>query len=306
MNTLDLSLIHRLTPTQHLQFDKAVADVLSVTPFLKRFVTSPTVGFSRQTLESLADAEVRLSLTYISGLRIPSTVEESPLLADAIIDFIGACPNIHCLELIGTGMDLEADIFGSSSSFDTKLLQHSVLPNLESLSIQNGAHSPIVHALCNAELPMLKRLTISLSKDEVPSEASAFLTTHAHKLEALTLTPAQTWPSIIAPIPNDILILASSLQYLSLPVTTTALLAPESAHPLRTLSVPRPTMEFLNQVIPFFPSLREIRIRDVRYLRSGMGRSALGAGSSAIILEWKNRLARRRIKVLDSLGRDGN
>jgi len=79
-----------------------------------------------------------------------------------------------------------------------------------------------------------------------------------------------------------------------------------SPHPLRTLSIPRPTPELLSRVVePIFKELREVHIREVRYLRRGMGKSAEGAGSSASMTEWRWRLARRGVRVIDALGKDG-
>jgi hypothetical protein len=51
--------------------------------------------------------------------------------------------------------------------------------------------------------------------------------------------------------------------------------------------------------------LREVRIREVKYLRRSMGAGAASTGSSAIMLEWRRRLLRRRVIVYDALGRDG-
>jgi hypothetical protein len=79
-----------------------------------------------------------------------------------------------------------------------------------------------------------------------------------------------------------------------------------SPHPLRTLSIPRPTPELLSRVVePIFKELREVHVREVRYLRRGMGKGAEGAGNSASIIEWRRRLARRGIRVIDALGKDG-
>ena len=79
-----------------------------------------------------------------------------------------------------------------------------------------------------------------------------------------------------------------------------------SPHPLRTLSIPRPTPELLSRVVePIFKELREVHVREVRYLRRGMGRGAEGAGNSASMTEWRRRLARRGVRVIDALGKDG-
>lgn len=79
-----------------------------------------------------------------------------------------------------------------------------------------------------------------------------------------------------------------------------------SPHPLRTLSIPRPTPELLSRVVePIFKELREVHVREVRYLRRGMGKGAEGAGNSASMTEWRRRLARRGVRVIDALGKDG-
>ena len=74
-------------------------------------------------------------------------------------------------------------------------------------------------------------------------------------------------------------------------------------HPLQILSIPRPDARFLSvleSLLPKLPGLKVVRARDIRWLRAGMSSHAREAGVQGEMREWRRRLARRGISVLDA------
>jgi hypothetical protein len=258
-------------------------------------------------MQSLADSQTAGCLTNLRGVHIPSHPHASVQQSEALTSLLRSCINLQHLELLGSGLDPDSDFPDPEVVYSPPQM---ALPHLRSMSILHIPFSPVLHALSRAELPNMRALTISIYLGVDGSDATRFLEAHAANLTTLTLAVAQTWPPTTTQIPTNILVICSNLRYLSLPSTpkTLTLEAPPADSPskLTILSVPRPTMEFLRDVIePLLPALREIRVREVKYLNKSMGIGAAGAGSSAAILDWRRRLARKRIVVLDALGKTG-
>jgi hypothetical protein len=255
-------------------------------------------------MESLADSQTVRHLKHLQGVHVPSYPHASVHHSEALTSLLRSCINLQHLELLGSGLDQDSDFPDLDVVYSPPQV---VLPHLVRLSVLHIPFSPVLHALSRAELPNLRALTISIYHDVDGSDATRFLEAHAANLTTLTLAPAQTWPPTTTQIPTNILAMCPNLRYLSLPSTLTLESPPADApSKLTILSVPRPTMEFLKDVIePLLPTLREIRVREVKYLNKSMGIGAAGAGSSAVILDWRRRLARRRVIVLDAVGKTG-
>ncbi|KIM23790.1 hypothetical protein M408DRAFT_332154 [Serendipita vermifera MAFF 305830] len=303
VNSLDLTLCSHLTPAQNLKFDRLISQVFPVVPFLALLILHSTVDLTRQAMQSLGDSQAIRSLKDLRGIHVPphGYFHQS----EALTSLLRSCANLRHLELLGSGLDADAELPDPEVVYSPPQI---TLPQLHSMSILHTPFSPVLHALSRAELPSLRALTISIYVDAEGSDATRFLEAHGENLTTLTLAPAQTWPPTTTQIPTNVLVICPNLRYLSLPTTPVSLALTPPAEPskLTILSVPRPNMEFLRDVIePLLPSLREIRVREVRYLKRAMGVGAAGAGSSAVMLDWRRRLARRRVAVLDALGKDG-
>lgn len=150
-------------------------------------------------------------------------------------------------------------------------------PNLVYLSLPSSAHRLIAPAT---------KVTINCPIESTPPTSPP---PGSHRI------PASSSPSAILASPSSSHSSSTMRDRVSL-----------SPHPLRTLSIPRPTPELLSRVVePIFKELREVHVREVRYLRRGMGKGAEGAGNSASMTEWRRRLARRGVRVIDALGKDG-
>jgi hypothetical protein len=76
---------------------------------------------------------------------------------------------------------------------------------------------------------------------------------------------------------------------------------------LRVLTIPRPNARFLRELevlLPHLPSLGVVRARTVRWLRAGVSGKALEAGVQGEMHEWRRRLARKGVRVVDGEWRD--
>ncbi|CAG7853688.1 SubName: Full=Uncharacterized protein {ECO:0000313/EMBL:CCA73627.1} [Serendipita indica DSM 11827] len=304
VESLDLSHLSHLTGGQHLKFDKLVAQLFPILPFLRRLTLDHTAPLSRGAMHTLADSDAALSLTILRGVHIPSTQRASYLQTESLVQLLRSCVNLEQLELRGEGLDGDGDMHDPDAIYAPANFD---LPNLTLLSVVHVPFSPIIQALARAELASLCAMTITLYADYAKtSDASKLLDAHATKLTTLTFSPCEAWPSTTTHTPEDILDMCPRLRYLSLAIIPNSLSRPTVPSPLAILCIPRPTIEFLNRIVePLMPSLREVRIREVRYLSKAMGMGAAKAGSSAIILEWRRRLSRRGVIVLDAVGRSG-
>jgi hypothetical protein len=319
VQTLNLSLIRHLNNSEYLQFDQSFIAISTILPFLQQLLLHPTVMLTRRAMTSIADTETALSLVHLTGIHVPASTppRARASLEDPLTNLIRCCVNLRHIELLGTGLDVDSDV---EEGPDIITPQGVNLPYLQSMAILHVPYCPLLRTLANSQLPSLRALTISLYTSAPHTDSSKFFDAHASKLTGLTLFNAQTWPPTSTHAPPNLLLKTPNLVYLSLPSSAHRLIAPtrppppavegilvpSSPHPLRTLSIPRPTPELLSGVVePIFRELREVHVREVRYLKRGMGRGAEGAGSSASMTEWRRRLARRGVRVIDALGKDG-
>jgi hypothetical protein len=157
------------------------------------------------------------------------------------------------------------------------------------------------------------------------AQLSALLATHGRGLTSLRIntplhSPTSTGDAPPPQPPPPVLTSCPELHYLSLDQPLPELLlVPEAPraldgpsrdahpHPLRALTIPRPSARFLREVeaqLPRLPSLGVVRARAVRWLRAGVSRKALEAGVQGEMHEWRRRFARRGVRLVDGEWRD--
>jgi len=103
------------------------------------------------------------------------------------------------------------------------------------------------------------------------------------------------------PSPVDLLQSCPNLQHLSLENPLPELVLSER-HPLQILSIPGPISDFwpvLDKLLCYSPRLHVLRTNKVRKLKKGLSSRAQEAGVQGEIKEWRRRLMRRGIRVLD-------
>ncbi|EJD34575.1 hypothetical protein AURDEDRAFT_131105 [Auricularia subglabra TFB-10046 SS5] len=133
------------------------------------------------------------------------------------------------------------------------------------------------------------------------------LAAHGYSLRSLALVEKPNAPPGVATehCPPNLLHTCPSLRHLVLPCSIPPLERYPGRHPLTTLSIPRPTAEFLAALERgLLPSLRVIQLRDARWLRAGVASIARQTGVAGEMGRWRVRLGRLRVRVLDGTGRE--
>ncbi|KAJ8084611.1 hypothetical protein PM082_003384 [Marasmius tenuissimus] len=311
VNTLDLSEIPYIGTSEALRLDGLLTDLFPLLPFLAHFSMNPAFTLSRRAMTALADRPGVLHIRSLSGI---SYVPSRRLAAchEPIVELLRNCVNIEELEVIGEDADndsiaLEHLFISANSSSECTSCKPLNLSRLRILTLLSTLHfSHLIFSLLITELPSLTKVTITPSDDIPQSLNSRFISTHGNNLRSLLLFSPKSWPTRLHPSPANILITCPNLRHLSLenPMPQLTL---QKEHPLEILSITRPSAEcwaLLSRLLRYLPSLRAVRTRDVRWLRKGMGAVAQEAGLQGEMREWRRRLARRGIRLLDADWRD--
>ncbi|KAJ7110361.1 hypothetical protein C8R43DRAFT_165613 [Mycena crocata] len=304
LQSLDLSRVEFVGQSQALILDSLLVKLFPLLPFLARFSINPSFVLSRRVMESLGQREGAVHIRALEGIsHIPfGSPAEEPLT-----QLLRCCPNLEELEIIGRGLD-PAEMDLSSQTSELVLSDSFVplnLPFLRTLTVLSIYSSSLLESLLRSPLPALRKLTITPFDDVPASLTSLFIEVHGAPLRSLLLFTPKSWPTRLHPSPQTLLCTSPTLRHLSVekPLPSHLLLPPENTHPLQILSVPRPDTEFwvvLERLLPRLPALCAVRARDVRWLRKGMGLRAQEAGVQGEMREWRRRLLRRGIRVLDA------
>lgn len=304
VQNIDLSDIGFESQPQAIQFDTIMTKLFPLTPFLASLSVNPSLIMSRRALSSLSSREGSMYIRSLSGISY-FTPHSSVPDEDPFVQLLRNCPNLEELYIVGQGVDpLELEFNASAFDYPSMTHFHPLrLHKLRLLSLLSMHSSPLMLALLHSPLPALKKLTLTPYHDfQYPvSLVSEFMSTHGSMLSSLLLYTPKSWPTRLHPSPEDVLIYAPNLHHLSLekPLPDLQL---HSKHPLSILSIPRPKSEFwrtLERLLPLLPNLLAVRARDVRWLRKGISFRAQAAGIQGEMLEWKRRLERRGIRMLD-------
>lgn len=312
VQTLDMSRIPFTEQrSELLEFDTDLTQLFSLVPSLTHLKLNPAMPMSQRAILALAlrSESACLKLKTIAGIRciVPP---DSPVTAsdDAFVQLLYSSPNLEEIELFGTGLEPVVLIQPLGDVRMTTPFRPLTLPFLHTLNLLSMASSPVMYALLRAHLPVLKKLRITPYHDiPFPSNlTSRFITVHGPKLDSLHLETINSWPTRMHPSPQDLLETAPNLNHLSLenPIPALTFGNMSDPHQLRILSIPRPktglVWTFIENILPHLPQLAVIRAREVRWLRAGVKGRALEAGVQGEMREWRRKLARRGIKMLDA------
>ncbi|KAI0347648.1 hypothetical protein BDW22DRAFT_1403892 [Trametopsis cervina] len=285
--------------------DELLTRLFPLLPFLKHLVLNDTLPLSRRVLTSMCTRDGNERLKSIRGVKLVSSAVD---FDDPFLTLIHCCVNLEELGFTGSGIETLL-IDSPTPSVDPGYVQPKPLhlPYLRRLSIVSMHSSPVMFALLHADLPSLSHLTVTPYDDVTigSSLVPTFIEKHGSKLRSLHLYAPKSWPTMLFPSPTTLLHTCPQLYHISLesPLPTLTICSIYPKHPLQIISIPRPIPEFLSvleSLLPKLPNLRIVRARDVRWLRAGMSSHAMEAGVQGELRQWKQRLARRGIKVVDA------
>ncbi|KAF9270739.1 hypothetical protein L218DRAFT_889471 [Marasmius fiardii PR-910] len=309
VQTLDLSETPYTGRNEAVILDGLLTELFPLLPFLSHFSMNPSFVLSKRALAALVERPGVFHLRSLSGISYVPQQRSVPC-GEPIIELLRNCVNLEELEIIGQadpdtwGFD---DLLITDTSMECPSCKPLNLPRLRILTLLSTLHfSHLMSSLLISPLPSLTKLTITPSDDIPGSLNSRFISTHGICLRSLLLLSPKSWPTRLHPSPADILVTCPHLRHLSLenPMPQLTL---QNIHPLEILSITRPNAEtwtLLCRLLPYLPSLKAVRARDVRWLRKGVGVRAQEAGLQGEMREWRRRLARRGIRVLDASWHD--
>ncbi|GBE77635.1 hypothetical protein BKA93DRAFT_732333 [Sparassis latifolia] len=303
---LDLHQLKTILTSESYHVDALLTQLFPLVPLLAHLTLNPTIHLSRRVITALSDREGIAHLRILKGIKVHISLRTRE---DTFVTFLRSCNSLEELEISGQDTDL-AELDSLDESDALSLFKPLELSRLRRLVLLSMPHSPVMFALLHSPLPSLHHLVITPYADTLVSNSLVpqFIEAHGQTLTSLHLYTPQTWPSVFSPSPSTLLDTCPRLYHLSLEKPLPALTLSSSSHPLQILSVPRPRQEFypvLESLLPKLPHLKSIRARDVRWLRSGLSSRAVEAGVQGEMMEWRRRLVRRGIQMLDSECRDG-
>ncbi|KAF8079026.1 hypothetical protein FPV67DRAFT_92366 [Lyophyllum atratum] len=305
VQALDLSELAFTGQAQALQFDSILTKLFPLVPFLAHLTMNPSFVLSRRAMAALGEREEAIKLRSLEGISyIPGGMmswEREPL-----IQLLRNCINLEELDVIGQGPDpAELEFtFQDNGDFPPESFRPLDLQRLHTMTLLSMHSSPLMMALLFSPLPSLRKVTLT-PYDDIPypsSLVSHFISVHGNALRSLLLFTPKSWPTRLHPSPSTLLETSPNLRHLSLENPLPALKF-TGTHLLQILSIPRPYAEFwraLEKLLPQLPHLSILRARDVRWLRKGMNSRAREAGVQGEMRDWRKRLGRRGIRLLDA------
>jgi hypothetical protein len=305
VQTLDLTSLAFVGQSQALQVDSLLTKLFPLVPFLARFSMNPSFLLSRRAMTSLAEREGTKHICTLEGLSYVSARFSSPV-DDPLVKLLRSCINLEELEVIGQDPDpaeLEFTFQDAEPTLPDSFTPLNI-PKLHTVSLLSMHTSSLMMALLYSPLPGLRKITLT-PYDDIPfpvSLVSQLITVHGGTLRSLLLFTPKSWPTRLHPSPTTLLDTSPQLRHLSLE-SPLPQITHTGTHPLQILSIPRPNAEFwrvCERLLPQLPKLCVLRTRDVRWLRKGMNSRAREAGVQGEMMEWRKRLGRRGIRLLDA------
>ncbi|KAG8219612.1 hypothetical protein J3R82DRAFT_566 [Butyriboletus roseoflavus] len=302
---------------QGFVIDSLLTTLFPLIPFLENLTLSPVVPLSRRALASLTNRDGSSNLRTLGGVCYIATFSSAICVdEDPLVQLLRMCHQLEHLEVIGS--DMEPADAEPSSQEAVEIPSTTVkldLPRLHTLTLLSMPSSSLVHALLNAALPRLRTLCLTPYEDVPYPRAltTRFLDVHGNSLSTLSFFTHKSWPTRLHPSPRTLFRTCPNIRHLSLETPLPALVPPDAADlgqaviPLQILSIPRPNHDFwrtLETLLPSLPSLDVVRMRDIRWLRKGLNRHAQEAGVQGEMRVWRQRLARRGVRLLDSDWKD--
>ncbi|GJJ11437.1 hypothetical protein Clacol_005670 [Clathrus columnatus] len=309
---VDLSHVTCYTPTERLIIDSLLIDLFPLLPFLTELAVSNTIRLSQRNILALARKEGIECLKVLKGLEWTPAYPSYLLPEDPLLSLLQAAKNLEGLDITGPGlqeddmeiMNIPIHQLNTPPPTPPPSLSLPFLRSLKLLSLPNG---PIPDAFIRASMPQLYSLTITPYDDIPSSSTSRILAVHGEKLKHLRFYSPKSWPPLRYKTPSNILFMAPSLETLTLTYPLPSLSLLHAPHPVRLIRLPRPSGRYLSQLeawlhMGLLPNLKIIQMQEVRWIRPGLSHRAAEAGVQGELKEWKLRLSRLGVHILDMNG----
>ncbi|THH13979.1 hypothetical protein EW146_g6302 [Bondarzewia mesenterica] len=313
VQSLDISDIVLTLNSELFFMDLQLTKLFPLLPFLAHLTLHSDLILSNRALEALRLKDGIERLQVLNGLKVsPPEARTSVFdMYEPVFDLLQCCEGLERLALASPDdekthqhavLESEADLPSPPSSRPLRL------PLLQTLSLLTIPLSPLFTALIHAPLPSLHHLMITPYDDSLASPTTALLSAHGTFLTTLQLNSPKHWPTIPHPSPSSLLLTSPALKHLSLDYPLPTLKLPQGAtHPLRVLTIPRPNSRFLRELealLPRLPKFQAVRMKNVKWLRRGVSGKALEAGVQGEMRDWRRRLGRKGVRLLDGDWRD--
>ncbi|KAG6330765.1 hypothetical protein ID866_8321 [Astraeus odoratus] len=307
VQVFDISeLPNTLDSRQMYTVDLLLTTLFPLVPFLTKLSLSPVVPLSRRALASLTNRDSNFCLRVLGGISYDLSFNSTAATGDdPFVQLLQGCHNLERFEAIGSGADIDFDAFSDDLPDVPVSTVKLHLPKLRSITLLSMPFSSLLFSLLISPLPRLRALSITPYND-VPYPASCtsrFLEVHGQSLYTLSFFTPKYWPTRLHPSPSTLFHTCPNLRHLSLEYPLPDLTLPDSTSlPLQIISIPRPDIRFakvLDRLLPSLPSLTVVRIRDVRWIGRDLSNRAQETGVQGEMRDWRRRLGRKGIRVLD-------
>jgi len=314
VQSLDVSAVRSSIPSHAIAIDSLLTTLFPLLPFLEKLMLCQDHTLSKLALASLRFKDGLERLRSLKGFKVTFQQDDwhYPDTSHSALELLARCEYIEQLELVNDAGP-QADhtvMFGleDPAIFTSFPGPHLHLPHLTFLYLHTPSPTPLIAALLRTPLPSLLHLMITPYNDSPSPCIYSILAAHGNNLVTLHFNSPKHWPTTLGPHPSTILSTSPHLRHLSLDYPLPMLAVPAGTqHPLQVLTIPRPNARFLYELealLPRLPSLAVVRARNVRWLRSGVAGKALEAGTQGDMHDWRRRLARRKIRLVDSEWKD--
>ncbi|KAI0059050.1 hypothetical protein BV25DRAFT_1829363 [Artomyces pyxidatus] len=282
-----------------LAVDSLLTRIFPLVPFLAHLVLVPNMLLSNRALDALRTKEGIDHLRSLRGLKRPLPKDPSAVFNDPLIALLQCCTQLEQLEVLNPDPIPSDHLFDLPDDEDAVSAPSLRLPHLKFVALLAVASSPVFAALLRTPLPALRHLMVTPYDDSPQSPCAALLAAHGATLATLHVNTPKRWPTGAQP-PR--LALPPHVRHLALDYPLPALSLADTGHPLQVLTLPRPNARFLRELealLPRLPQLALVRARNVRWLRRGVSGKALEAGVQGEMREWRRRLGRRGVRLVD-------
>ncbi|KAI0040277.1 hypothetical protein FA95DRAFT_1599491 [Auriscalpium vulgare] len=308
---LDVSAIAPTSAAGTNDVDALLTRLFPLLPFLTRLLLMPQLLLSNRALHSLRSKDGIERLKALRGLLrpVPKDLESAMEPDDPLLELLRASSSLEQFEVVSPDNvppDLPREAQPAGGDEDRPALPVVLplrLPSLKFIALLAVPVSPLFTTLLRTPLPALRHAMVTPYDDSPTSSFTSFLAVHGAGLSTLHVNTPKHWPTVDHPPAWPLLQASPELKHLVVDYPLPTLVVPPgTTHPLQALTIPRPNQRFLRELealLPRLPKLAVVRAKNVRWLRRGVSGKALEAGVQGEMRDWRRRLGRKGVRLVD-------